>query len=154
MTIYFSSSLLNQGICQKFGSAGAVCSIEENSGSQNMQVSIVLKASKSTGAKGDVPKFYGFMHIAPAAPMLQFFLPNQKNGHGLPTKQSSRKLFKKLRYIMIIIITRLYHYSNSMKSLKGQKPYQNLVFSKYSSELSQTCVHLQRKGFESQTFRE
>ena len=36
------------------------------SGSQNLRVSIVLKASKSAGAKGDVPKIYKFMH-----PLLQ-----------------------------------------------------------------------------------
>ena len=66
-----------------------------------------------------------------------------------------RKLLKNIPYIIILIITRLYHYSNSMKCLKGQKSYQNLVvFSKYSSELSQTCVHSQCKGFVSQTFRE
>ena len=39
----------------EFGSAGAVCSIKESSGPQNQQVHIVLKASKSAGAKGDVP---------------------------------------------------------------------------------------------------
>ena len=33
-----------------------VCSIEESSVSQNLWVSIVLKASKSAGAKGDVPE--------------------------------------------------------------------------------------------------
>ena len=38
---------------------GAVCSIEESSGPQNPRVPIVLKASKSAGAKGDVPKIYG-----------------------------------------------------------------------------------------------
>ena len=43
-----------------FGSAGAVCCIEESSGPQNQWVSIVLKASKSAGAKGEVPKVYGF----------------------------------------------------------------------------------------------
>ena len=41
---------------------GAVYSIEETSGPQNLQVSIVLKASKSAGAKDDVPKIYGFVH--------------------------------------------------------------------------------------------
>ena len=46
-----------------FGSAGAVCSIKESSGPQNQRVHIVLKASKSAGAKGDVPKIYGFMHM-------------------------------------------------------------------------------------------
>ena len=45
----------------EFGSAGAVCSIEESSGPQNPRVSIVLKASKSAGAKGDVTKIYGFV---------------------------------------------------------------------------------------------
>ena len=36
--------------------AGAVCPIEEGSGSKNLRVSIVSKALKSEGAKGDVPK--------------------------------------------------------------------------------------------------
>jgi hypothetical protein len=40
----------------------AVYSIEDSSGPQNLWVSIVLKASKSVGAKGDVPKIYGFVH--------------------------------------------------------------------------------------------
>ena len=35
----------------------------KNSGPQNPRVSIVLKASKSTGAKGDVPKIYWFLHL-------------------------------------------------------------------------------------------
>ena len=47
---------------KEFGSADAVCSIKENSGPQNLLVSIVLKASKSAGAIGDVPKIYGFVH--------------------------------------------------------------------------------------------
>jgi hypothetical protein len=51
-----------QGIFYGFGSAGAVFSIEERSGPQNLRVSIVLKASKSAGAKGDVSKIYGFVH--------------------------------------------------------------------------------------------
>ena len=41
---------------------GAVCSIDESSGPQILRFSIVLKSSKSEGAKGDVPKIYGFMH--------------------------------------------------------------------------------------------
>ena len=41
---------------EEFGFAGAVCSIKESSGPQNQWVHIVLKASKSAGAKGDVPK--------------------------------------------------------------------------------------------------
>ena len=45
-----------------FGSAGAVCSIEESSGPQNLGVSIVIKASKSGGANGDIPKIYKFVH--------------------------------------------------------------------------------------------
>ena len=49
-----------QGMRQEFGSVGAVCSIEESSGPQNLRVSIVLKASKSAGAKGDIPKTYAF----------------------------------------------------------------------------------------------
>ena len=44
------------------GSAGAVCSIKESSGPKNQQVHIVLKASKSVGAKGDVPKICGFVN--------------------------------------------------------------------------------------------
>ena len=39
----------------EFESAGAVFSIEESSGPQNLWVSIVLKVSKSAGVKGDVP---------------------------------------------------------------------------------------------------
>ena len=46
----------------EFGSAGAVCSIEESSGSQNLRVHIGLKASKSGGSKDDVPKINGFVH--------------------------------------------------------------------------------------------
>ena len=45
----------------KFGSAVAVSSIEESSGPQNLQLPIVLKASKSAGAKGDDPKSYRFV---------------------------------------------------------------------------------------------
>ena len=37
---------------------GADCSIVENSGSQNLRVSIVLKASQSAVAKGDVSLFF------------------------------------------------------------------------------------------------
>ena len=32
---------------------------------------IVLRASKSVGAKGDVPKIYGFMHLM-AFPVVEF----------------------------------------------------------------------------------
>ena len=42
-----------QGMHQEFGSAGAVCSIEEISGPQNPRVPTVLRATKSEGAKGD-----------------------------------------------------------------------------------------------------
>ena len=42
----------------EFGSAGAVCSKEKSSDPQNLQVSIVLKASISVGGKGDVPKIH------------------------------------------------------------------------------------------------
>ena len=47
-------------MCQEFGSAGAgaVYSL----GFQNQRVHIVLEASKSAGAKGDVPKICGFVH--------------------------------------------------------------------------------------------
>ncbi len=48
---------------QKFRSADAVYSIEESSGPQNPRVSIELKAYKSAGAKSDVPKIYGFVHL-------------------------------------------------------------------------------------------
>ena len=40
----------------------AVCSIEESSGPQNPRVLLVLRASKSAGNKGDVPKIKAFMH--------------------------------------------------------------------------------------------
>jgi hypothetical protein len=46
----------------EFGSEGTVSSIEVSSGPQNHRVPIVLTASKSAGAKGDVPKIYGFVH--------------------------------------------------------------------------------------------
>ena len=49
----------------------SVLCIEESSGSKNLRVSIVsivLKASKSEGAKGDVPKFYGFVHPCKGIP--------------------------------------------------------------------------------------
>ena len=36
--------------------------VEESFGHQNPRVSIVLKALKSEGSKGDVPKIYGFVH--------------------------------------------------------------------------------------------
>ena len=45
---------------------GAVCSIKESSGPQNQRVHIVLKASKSAGAKG--PK--DLRVRAPTAPVL------------------------------------------------------------------------------------
>ena len=50
----------NQGMRWEFGSAGAgaVCSL----GFHNQRVHIVLEASKSAGAKGDVPKICGFVH--------------------------------------------------------------------------------------------
>ena len=38
------------------------CSIEESTGPQNLWVTIVLKTSKSAGAKGDFPKIYRFVH--------------------------------------------------------------------------------------------
>ena len=66
-----------QGMRYKFGSAGAVCSVEDSSGPQNLQVSILLKASKSADAKGDVSKIYGFVH--PGSPMVTHSL----NGYGL-----------------------------------------------------------------------
>ena len=39
-----------------------VCSLEESSGPQNLRVSMVLRDSKSAGAKGDVSKIYRFVH--------------------------------------------------------------------------------------------
>jgi hypothetical protein len=39
-----------------------VQSVLKNFGPQNPPVSKVLKASKSAGAKGDVPKIYRFVH--------------------------------------------------------------------------------------------
>ena len=47
---------------QEFESLGAVFYIEESSGPQNPLVSIVLRASKSAGAKGDIPQIKGFVH--------------------------------------------------------------------------------------------
>ena len=63
-TFYWTMHLLTphyviQGMRYEFGSARAVRSIKESSGSQNQRVHIVLKASKSSGAKGDVPKISG-----------------------------------------------------------------------------------------------
>ena len=43
--------------------AGAVCSIEESSGPQNLWVPIVLKASKYVGVKSYVPKINEFVHL-------------------------------------------------------------------------------------------
>ena len=45
------ASSIKQGMRYEFGSAGAVCSIKESSGTQNQRVHIVLKASKSVGAR-------------------------------------------------------------------------------------------------------
>ena len=42
-------------------SADAGCTIDKSSGPQNPRVHIVLKTSKSSGAKGDVPKIYRFL---------------------------------------------------------------------------------------------
>jgi hypothetical protein len=47
----------------EFGSASALCFIKESAGPQNLWVLIVLKALKSAGAKGDIPKIYGFVHL-------------------------------------------------------------------------------------------
>jgi len=52
----------NARACVELGSAGAVCSIKENYEPQNQRVHIVLKASKSAGAKGDIPKICGCLH--------------------------------------------------------------------------------------------
>ena len=49
----------NPGHALGISIAGAVCLIEESSGHQNLQFSI---ASKSAGAKDDVPKIYGFVN--------------------------------------------------------------------------------------------
>ena len=62
---FFSSTIFSvyvQGMRQEFGSAGAVCSKKDISGPQNQRVHIVLKTSKSAGAKGDVPKNCKFVH--------------------------------------------------------------------------------------------
>ena len=56
-----------------FGTVDTVCSIEEISGPQYLRVSIVTRASKSMGAKVDVPKIYGFVHPH-AAPTLMHSL--------------------------------------------------------------------------------
>ena len=58
--LFLAKNKLN--IHNQFGSAGAICCIEKRSGPKNLQVSIVLKAPTSAGAKGDVPKVYGFVH--------------------------------------------------------------------------------------------
>ena len=47
---------------EEFGFAGAVCSIKESSEPPNQGVHVVLKTSKSAGAKGDVPKICGCVH--------------------------------------------------------------------------------------------
>ena len=57
-----SNEYYTQGMHYEFGSAGTGCSIKESSGPQNQRVHIVLKASKSAGAKGDAPKICWFMH--------------------------------------------------------------------------------------------
>ena len=49
----------------EFGSAGAVCLINDSTGLQNQRLHIVLKPSKSVGAKGDVQKICGFVHPPP-----------------------------------------------------------------------------------------
>ena len=53
---------------------GAVCSIKECFGPPNVQVHIVLKASKSAGAIGDAQKFYGLEHPLPLCLMLMHSL--------------------------------------------------------------------------------
>ena len=45
---------MGQGMRYDFGSVGAVCFLEETSGPPNPRVPIVLRTSKSAGAKGDV----------------------------------------------------------------------------------------------------
>jgi hypothetical protein len=64
-----------QGKHYEFGSAGAVYSIEESYGPQNLLVFILLKASKSADAKIDV-----FMVCALTAPMLRHSLLVAPNG--------------------------------------------------------------------------
>ena len=41
----------------------SICFIEEGPGPKNPWVPIVLKALKYVGAKVNVPKIYGFMHV-------------------------------------------------------------------------------------------
>ena len=60
------------GMRQEFESAGAVCCIKESSGPQNQRVHIVLKALKSAGAKGDVPKICTRCTRANAFPALEY----------------------------------------------------------------------------------
>ena len=54
-SLYWTGNALGIRIC------GCRC-ILESYGSQNQRVHIVLEASKSAGAKGDVPKICGFVH--------------------------------------------------------------------------------------------
>ena len=49
--------MLSQGNRYEFGSEGAVCFIEESSGPPNPWVPIVLRTSKSAGAKGNFSNF-------------------------------------------------------------------------------------------------
>ena len=49
--------MLSQGNRYKFGSEGAVCFIEESSEPPNPWVPIVLRTSKSAGAKGNFSNF-------------------------------------------------------------------------------------------------
>ena len=58
--------------------AGAVCSIKESSGTQNQRVHIVLKASKSAGAKGDVPKICGSCTRCTRSNAFPFFLVREQ----------------------------------------------------------------------------
>ena len=57
-----------QGLCQEFETVGAICSIEESLWPKNLQLPVVLKSSKSTGAGHDVLKFRGCQ--APTGPVL------------------------------------------------------------------------------------
>ena len=72
----------------EFWSAGAFCSIEESSGPQNQWVPIVLRASKSASAKGDVLKSKDLQVRAPNAPKLTRSLMKTNYFLGLHAQSS------------------------------------------------------------------
>ena len=77
-SIYLSFNQLQlQGMRYEFGSAGEVCCIEVSSVPQNLWVSILLKASKYKGAKGDITSIYKFLpllHQCLQIPCSKFFI--------------------------------------------------------------------------------